>query len=177
MNKKYIPGVIIVEGKHDASKLSNLYDSTFVVTNGYEIPSEEIKFLNALSDDIQVIVLTDNDEAGKEIRNRLNAVRPNVINIEITAPKSSKKKGIAECLNENIVKALDKYVKEDKDMVKFDLHKLGLIGRNNSKDIREFIKNKFSLGYVSPKTINKRLNLLKINEEKLLEEIKNANSR
>ena len=45
MSKKYIPGVIVVEGSHDASKISNLYESVFVVTNGYEIPKEEINFL------------------------------------------------------------------------------------------------------------------------------------
>ena len=82
MNKKYIPGVIVVEGSHDASKVSLLYETTFVITNGYEIPEPERKFLKALKNDVQVIVLTDKDEAGKKIREELNSLRPNVINIE-----------------------------------------------------------------------------------------------
>ena len=75
MNKKYIPGVIIVEGSHDASKLSLLYDSIFIVTNGYEIPQKEINFIKALKEDTQIIVLTDKDEAGEKIRERIKNIK------------------------------------------------------------------------------------------------------
>lgn len=177
MNKKYIPGVIVVEGKHDVSKLANLYDSVFVVTNGYEIPLKEKEFLLHLPSDIQVIVLTDKDEAGRKIREQLNQINKNAINVEIEAPKSSKKKGVAECLINEIRNSLDKY-SEDKNKSKdYNVYKLGLIGQENSKKLRELIANKFNLGIVNKNTIISRLNLLNIKEEKIIEVIKDATSK
>lgn len=177
MNKKYIPGVIIVEGTHDVSKLSTLYESNYVVTNGYDIPEEEIKFLNALDKDTQVIILTDKDEAGKKIRERLNSIKPNVINIEIEAPNSSKKKGVAECSILDIEKALDKYVSNKELEKEYNLYELGIIGKDNSKEIRRIISNKFNLGLVNKNNMIKRLNLLHINLEELEKEIKYATSK
>lgn len=177
MNKKYIPGVIVVEGKHDVSKLSSIYNSCYVVTNGYEIPEEEVKFLKALKEDIQIIILTDNDEAGKKIRERINEIKSNLINVEISAPKSSKKQGVAECLIGDIEKALDKYVVSKKNETNYDLYNLGLIGRDNSKELRRFISNKFNLGLVNKNNIIKRLNLLNISNEELEQEIKYAISK
>ena len=177
MNKKYIPGVIVVEGSHDASKLSLLYETVFVITNGYEVPKEEANFLKALKDDIQVIVLTDKDDAGKKIREKLNEIRSNVINIEIEAPKSSKKKGVAECNLKDIKNALDKYTSEKKAADEIDLYKLGIVGQPNSKEIRKLISNKFNLGLVNKNNLKSRLNLLGITLKELEEEIKHAISR
>jgi len=175
MNKKYIPGVIVVEGKHDASKLANLYETVFVITNGYEIPSKEISFLKALKSDTSIIVLTDKDEAGEEIRKKVNNVRPNCINIEIEAPKSSKKKGVAECDIKDIEKALDKYVVKPTKHDEYDLYELGLIGNESSKKNREIISNKFNLGLINKSNMIKRLILLNIKKEELIKELEQCN--
>ena len=45
MNKIYIDGVIVVEGKSDVSYLSSFVDSLFFITNGYDINNEKIEFL------------------------------------------------------------------------------------------------------------------------------------
>ena len=177
MNKKYIPGVIIVEGSHDVAHVSTLYESVFVITNGYEIPQKEINFLKALKEDVQIIVLTDNDKAGEEIRKRINDIRNNMINVVINAPENKKKKGIAECELKDIEKALDKYVsnKEDKDDI--DLYELGLMGEKDSKIKREYIADKFNLGLCSKDNMIKRIKLLGITKEELERELHHAFSR
>ncbi len=175
MNKKYIPGVIIVEGSHDASKISLLYDSIFVITNGYEIPSQEINFIKAIKEGTQIIVLTDKDEAGQKIRNRINDIRQDVINIEIEAPQSSKKKGVAECYINDIRNALDKYTSKPDNYEEINLYNLGLVGKENSKEIRRIISNKFNLGVVNKNNMIKRLNLLGITNEELKKEIEICN--
>ena len=177
MNKKYIPGVIIVEGKHDVAKLSLIYESVFVITNGYEVPEKEIAFLKSLPKETNIIVLTDKDEAGKKIRVKINTILPNTINIEIKAPKDSKKKGIAECRLEDIQKELNKYVFDKKESREYDLYKLGLIGKENSNELKEKVCNKFNLGLVNNTNMIKRLNLLNITESQLEEEIKHATSK
>ena len=171
MNKKYIPGVIIVEGSHDASKLSLLYDSIFIITNGYEIPQKEIDFIKALKEDTQIIILTDKDEAGEKIRERINNVR-NGINIEIEAPEGYKKRGVAECTISSIQEALDKYVSVKPKQLEYNLYNMGLIGKENSRELRNKISDKFNLGLANKNNMIKRLNILDISEEELNKEIK-----
>ena len=175
MNKKYIPGVIVVEGTHDVSKLSLVYDSVYVVTNGYDVPQKEINFLKALKGGTPIIVLTDKDEAGKKIRDKINQIRNDVINIEIEAPKNKKKKGIAECELFDIQKALDKYVGEKKSISNLDLYELGIIGKENSREIRNKLSNKFNLGLVNKNNMIKRLNILDISLEDIKKEIQACN--
>ena len=43
--KLFFDGIIVVEGKNDASYLSSFVDTIFAITNGYEIPQKEIEFL------------------------------------------------------------------------------------------------------------------------------------
>ena len=176
MNKKYIPGIIIVEGSHDASHLSSIYNTCFVITNGYDIPQKEINFIKALKDDAQIIVLTDNDEAGYKIRERINMVRDKLIDVVVSAPINKKKKGIAECDIEDLRNALDKYSKNYDEKYDIDLYKLGLTGANDSKQLREYISNKFNLGICNKNNMVKRLHLLGITYEELEKEINNAKS-
>lgn len=177
MNKQYIPGVIVVEGTHDASKISSLFNTTFVITNGYEIPKEEIKFLQALPKGVQVIILTDNDEAGEIIRKRLNDIIENPINITIKAPESKKKKGVAECDIRDIKQALDNYVAEEEKNDDLDFFLLDLSGRKNAKENRNKIINKFNLGLCSTTNMKKRIKLLGINKEEIIKTIKYDTSK
>ena len=107
----------------------------------------------------------------------MKEIKPNAINVEISAPQTSKKKGVAECDLEDIKNALDKYTKEQANNISIDLYKLGLIGRENSKELRGLISNKFNLGIVNKNNMIKRLNLLGIKEKQLIEEIKHATNK
>ena len=91
----YLDGILVVEGKEDASYLSNYISSEIVVVNGYELDAKTIAYLQGK----KVIALLDPDEAGKEIRKRLNTIIPGLINVEIDINKCNrgKKNGVAEC--------------------------------------------------------------------------------
>ncbi len=171
MNKKYIPGVIIVEGVHDVSKLSNLYDFCYVITNGYDIPQHEIDFILSLNKDVPIYVLVDKDEAGERIRERINSIREGFINIRIEAPRESKKKGIAECSSDNIKKALDKYAIDNNEQSYIDLYSLGLIGKKDSNRLLSFICSEFNLGITNKDNLLKRIKLLGINEKEIKDKI------
>ena len=66
--KMHLNGVLVVEGKEDASYLSNYISSEIVVVNGYELDAKTIAYLQGK----KVIALLDPDDAGKTIRNKLN---------------------------------------------------------------------------------------------------------
>ena len=169
--KIYLDGILVVEGKEDASYLSNYIASEMVTTNGFDIPKEVVSYLK----DKKVIVLTDPDEAGLKIRQKLNELLPTAINVEIDIKKCIRntKNGVAECdINEVLTKLKPYYIdKSDSksDITINDLYNLGLM---NNKDLREEVSRRLNLGKCNAKTLYKRLLNNNIKLEQLCEIIK-----
>ena len=169
--KIYLDGILVVEGKEDASYLSNYIASEIVTTNGFEIPKGTITYLK----DKKVIVLTDPDEAGKRIREKLNKLLPNSINVEVDIKKCVRntKNGVAECDIEEVLTKLKPYSVNQKDSESdislTDLYNLGLM---NNKDLRDCVCEKLKLGKCNAKTLYKRLLNNNIKLEQLYEIIK-----
>ena len=105
--KMYLDGVLVVEGKEDASYLSNYIASEIVVVNGYELDPRTIAYLKGK----KVITLLDPDEAGKAIRKRLNTIISDLINVEIDINKCNrgKKNGVAECQIDELIGKLQAF--------------------------------------------------------------------
>lgn len=173
--KYFIDGVLIVEGANDESYLSSFIDAMYVVTNGYEIPKEELDFVKECSKTKKVIILTDSDEAGMKIREQLNVHIAHAYNPIVNINKCNKngKHGVKECEKEEIIRVLQGFF-ENKP-VKRDLNykQIGLDeeGKNN----RELLIQKLHLGKCNNKKLIKRLNFLGIKEETVEEIIKNGN--
>jgi ribonuclease M5 len=176
--KLYLDGVLVVEGKEDASYLSNYIDSEIVVVNGFEMADETIKYLSGK----RVIALLDPDEAGQKIRKTLNTKLDDVINVEIDITKCVRgiKNGVAECSIEEIVAKLQAYsIKNPAKLQRIresDLFELGLI--NGDSALRNFVCRKLNLGKCNGKTLYKRLNANNISIEQLtqvVEEYKHGN--
>lgn len=169
--KLYLKGILVVEGKEDASYLSNYIASEIVVVNGFEIPESTISYLK----DKRTILLLDPDEAGLKIRKQLKNLLPNSVDIEIDITKCNRgsKNGVAECQIDEILSKLHKYVddevKSSSDITESDLYNLGLIG---NKELRKKVCNKLNLGSCNGKTLYKRLLNNNISLEQLCEIIK-----
>ena len=165
--KKNIDAVIVVEGTADVSVISTYYDALFVVTNGYQIPQEEIDFLNHLPKEKEIIILTDSDEAGEVIRKRINDKLDGFINLKIDISKCNKngKHGVAEAEREEIIKLLSPFVSESPygNITISDLIQLGIDNKNK----RDFLSQELHLGITNNKTFLKRINYLNISKETL----------
>ena len=172
--KIFLDGILVVEGKEDASYLSNYIDSEIVVVNGFELDERTINYLK----DKKIIALLDPDEAGVKIRNKLNELIPNIINVEIDVNKCIRgaKNGVAECeINEILTKLKPYIVKQNRNettIKRSDLYELGLI---SSKDLRDYICKKLNLGRCNGKTFYKRLLSLNIEIEMLKKLVKEYN--
>ena len=72
MRKVELP--IIVEGRYDKSKLSSLVEAEIIVTGGFHIyrDRETMALIRRLARESKIIILTDSDRAGFQIR-RYNA--------------------------------------------------------------------------------------------------------
>lgn len=167
--KKTFNGVLVVEGSNDASYISSFMDAVIVTTNGYEIPELELDFLTHLPKDKNIYILTDSDEAGNRIRERLNQLIPTATNIFVDIDKCNKrnKHGVAECDKEELLKVLEKHLIEPKNSGLLSLNDIYSIGLDN-KNKRDYVSLKLHLGKCNNKTLLKRINYLEIT----LEEIK-----
>ena len=78
MEKLIIPYPVVVEGKYDKIRLSNIIDAQIIVTDGFGIFKKEEKrlLLRRLASASPLIVLTDSDGGGKVIRSHLSGILP-----------------------------------------------------------------------------------------------------
>ena len=68
-----IKEAVIVEGRYDKIKLSNLIDALIIETNGFSVYKDKKKldFIKRLANERGIIVITDSDHSGFQIRNYL----------------------------------------------------------------------------------------------------------
>ena len=162
--KKIINGIIVVEGKSDVAFLSTFIDAEFVTTNGSEISSKTIEYLQKSIGNRDIFVLTDPDSPGKRIRDILDQNIPNLKHCFVSKEHSIKKNkvGVAESTKEEVLKALNSFVEVKKNVIKHvtsnDLVKLGLAGSEDSFEKRQKVSEKFHLGFCNAKTFLKRVN-------------------
>ena len=73
-----IPYPVVVEGKYDKIRLSNIIDAQIIVTDGFGVFRKEEKrlLLRRLAAASPLIVLTDSDGAGKLIRSHIGSAIP-----------------------------------------------------------------------------------------------------
>ena len=102
MDKITLDRPVIVEGKYDQIKLSELIDSPVFCTNGFRIFSDAAfcRMITAAAKKTGIIILTDSDAAGFKIRRRIqdmvlenritHVYIPDVFGKEKRKPKASK---------------------------------------------------------------------------------------
>lgn len=164
MNKINIDGVLIVEGKDDVSYLSSFINVYFFITNGYDLSKEKIDFLNYASKRNKLIIFTDPDDAGNNIRKKLkeNVSPIYEAKVKLVIRKNKKKTGIAEIEKEEIMSSLKEYI-SDKEINKNNYRLSSLISlSDNPKEKREKLIKKYHLVRGNNKLIEEQLNILKI---------------
>lgn len=160
-----IKQAVIVEGKYDKVKLSNILDTIIIETDGFGIfkNKEKQRLIRRLADSRGILILTDSDSAGFVIRSFLNGIVsadkitnayiPDVFGKEKrkTQPSKEGKLGVEGIKTEQIIDALKKAqvvceksevsAADRQPVTKTDLFCDGLNGTQNSAKIRcEFLK-------------------------------------
>ena len=173
-----IKELIVVEGKTDLIYLKSFLDADIVITNGSEISKETLEYIKEANIRQGVIVLTDPDYPGLRIRNLITEYIGDCKHAYIEKNKAikGKKVGIAETKKEDIIEALKNvvtYKKENERLVnECDLYEIGLLGRQESKKLRERVCNHYHLGWCNAKTFLKRVNMFGLTKEQIKEVIK-----
>ncbi len=158
---------IIVEGKYDIIKLSNIIDGLIIKTDGFGIfkDKEKQKLLRRLAEEKGIIVLTDSDSAGFLIRNFISSSVPKDKITHVYIPdlygkekrKTEKSKegklGVEGTPEKIILEAFskagitcEKSQRENRRLItNIDLYDCGLIGQDNSKQKRVKLLKSLSL--------------------------------
>lgn len=157
---------VIVEGKYDKIRLSNIINSVIITTDGFSVfKSEEKKELIKLfAKKSGIIIMTDSDNAGQMIRNFVTKLckSSEIINIYLPSIKGKEKRktkesaqgllGVEGTDDSIIIKALqkagitgEKTTENTQKVSKTDFYNLGISGGENSKEKREELCNFLNL--------------------------------
>ena len=144
---------IICEGKYDKIRLSNIFDTLIITTDGFRIfkDAEKRAMIRVLAEKKGLILLTDSDSAGQMIRKHLEKLVPKdkIINIYLppikgkekrkTSPSAAGTLGVEGTEDEIIISAFkrsgvlsEKMPQRGPLITKTDFFNLGLSGGEDS---------------------------------------------
>lgn len=157
---------VIVEGKYDKIKLSQIIDAPIICTDGFGIfKNKQLqKMIKTLAEKNGILILTDSDSAGFTIRNFIGSTVPQeqIINAYIPdilgkerrkeAPSKEGKLGVEGMPETVIIEALKRAgvlyqtVEEpSRPITKNDLYELGFSGKTDSAQKRKKLLKYYSL--------------------------------
>lgn len=174
-----IKEAVIVEGRYDKLKLSNILDTLIIETNGFAVyrDRKRLDFIRRLAKERGIIILTDSDHSGFQIRNYISAGIPKdrIKHIYIpdiygkekrkNTPSKEGKLGV-EGMSETLLKTLfekerikSSYSENSDPVTNYDLFALGVSGVPNAKenkkkllkalDLPEFLSTNALLSYIN----------------------------
>ncbi len=172
---KRIEEVVIVEGKTDTNKLKNLFDVDTIETHGLCLSKRKLSEIKTLSKTRGIILFLDPDGPGEKIRKTIMNEVPYAYNCFISKDdidKKNKKIGIAEAMDESILKAFEN-IKMFNNKKSSSLSWSEYIDLDmNNKNSRNNLCKKLNISYCNHKQLYKRLNMLDLKYEDILDILK-----
>ncbi|MBF4693271.1 ribonuclease M5 [Fusibacter ferrireducens] len=159
-----IKEVIVVEGKDDESAVKRAVDCEIIITHGFGIREETFKRIERASQTKGVIIFTDPDYAGEQIRNRIEKRVKGCKHAFLDRQEATKKGdvGIENASPSAIREALSKVrtleIKAVNEFMRSDLVLADLIGNDKAADRRAFMGKILGIGYCNAKQFLNRLN-------------------
>ena len=189
--KLKLPVPVIVEGRYDKIKLSDILDANIICTDGFGIfnKKEKLSLIKRLSEN-GVVLLCDSDGAGGVIRSHIMSALPKekIYNLYIPKIKGKEKRKSAPSkegtlgvegmdadmlyeMFENLLKNLPENGRAMRvgGITKADFFEFGMTGGEDSKSRREIVAKKFALpDNMTPNALMGALNML-ISKEEFIE--------
>ena len=176
MDKIKINEAIVVEGRDDIDVVSKAFDTLIIATHGFGITKQTWALIERAYKEKGIIILTDPDFSGQEIRRKLTERFPDAKQAYIAREVATKKADIGvenatpEIVAEAIANAKMTVKDEAKTVTMSDITDLGLCGEAGSGTLRRAVSARLSIGQGNSKAFLKMVNGYGIS----LEEIKQA---
>ncbi|MGN0693952.1 MAG: ribonuclease M5 [Lentihominibacter sp.] len=158
-----IKETVVVEGRDDTRAVRAAVDCLTLETHGYGIRPETWDLIAEASERTGIIIFTDPDHAGEQIRRRIKARFPDSREAFLPRDKATKDGDIGienadpESIREALAKARSTGGREDSGITMADLAGWGLCGREDSAARREALGARLGTGHANGKTLLRRL--------------------
>lgn len=171
-----IKEVIVVEGRDDENAIRRSLAADTIATHGFGIRKETWDLMEKAYRERGLIIFTDPDFSGEEIRKKINARFPEAKNAFLSRQEATDKGdiGIENASPDSIRAALEKacctLTEIREEFSAEDLAGAGLIGDPASAERRAALGRRLGIGYGNGKTFLKKLNQFGISREDFLRE-------
>ena len=182
MEKRTIHEVIIVEGRDDTAAVKRAIDGLTIETHGFGIRRETWALIEKAYREKGIIIFTDPDYAGEEIRRRLTKKFPAAKQAFLSRKYAEKKGdiGIENAEPEAILEAIEKAhatfrggeASEVDLYTADDLFAAGLTGGTDAKQRREKLGQVLGIGYANARGLCGKLNQFGIKKEAFYEALR-----
>lgn len=164
MNKETIQEIIVVEGKNDTHRLKQFFNCETIETGGKAMDDAILERIIQANKTRGIIVFTDPDWPGEQIRRWVSAAVPNCKHAFIDKKKArtDKKVGIEHANKEDLIQALSTcvtFTQEKESLSWQEFLSLDLIGDSKK---RYDVCDRFHIGPCNGKTCFKRLNQMQV---------------
>lgn len=170
MNSKLqLSRAVVVEGRDDVDAVSKAIDALIIPTHGFGITKETWEILEKADKEKGLIILTDPDFSGEEIRRKISEKYPNSIHAYISQQDAMADDDIGvenakpEIIAASIEKALENVERHSDETAPAErvsmsnLMRLGLSGTENSAELRNELCTKLGIGHGNAKTLATKL--------------------
>ena len=171
LEKLKVREFIVVEGRDDTNAVLRAVDGLTIETHGFGIKKETWDLLEKAYAEKGLIILTDPDYSGEEIRRKLTARFPESRQAFLTRSEAEKKGdiGIENAEPADIAEAIRKAhftaASEEVLFTEEDLYAAGLTGRTNSAQLRQKAGAILGIGYGNARGFLKKLNSFGVSRE------------
>ena len=181
-----IKETVIVEGRDDTINLKRAVDCFTIETHGFGIRREIWEQIEKAYSERGIIIFTDPDHSGEEIRRKLTERFPDAGQAYIARKDALKKGDVGvenaepEVIAGALLRARDLMKREapleedisEKDQITMnDLDELGLSGGEGSRELRQEAGKALGIGYANAKGFLRKLSGFGIKREELYEAI------
>lgn len=169
--------IIVVEGRDDTAAIKRAVDANTIETHGFGIRKETWDLIEKAYNEKGIIIFTDPDFAGNEIRRKLTEKFPKAGQAYLSRKDATKSGdiGIENADPDSIIEALSKahYTLEEKceEFTSADLLKYGLSGGAQAADRRDRLGKALGIGYGNNKQFVNKLNKYGITREEFLKRL------
>ncbi len=171
-----IAEVIVVEGRDDQAAVKRAIDTETIATHGYGIKKSTWELIERAYNTRGIIIFTDPDFAGEEIRKKLKAKFPKAKDAYLARADATKAGdiGIENAEPEAILEALEKAHCTKTEIIKEftmqDLMTYGLAGGAGASDKRGRLGKALGIGYGNSAAFLNKLNQYGIARQQFKEE-------
>ena len=177
---------VIVEGRDDVCAAERALDALIIPTHGFGITAQTWKLIDKAAKEKGLIILTDPDHAGQQIRRKISEKYPDSVHAYLAREDAERAGdiGVENASPEVIKTAVQKALENESKAAVFSddisreyadmkvLRDLGLAGTSGASEKRAKVSGLLGIGYGNANAMIKKLRGFGIDKDELREAVK-----